>query len=324
MKEEDIRPKEIFDEYLRLCKKDAKNYFGSNTNLHPILCPACCSSGVKAFEKNNFTYEECPACSTLYVSPRPEESSFFKYYQESESVKFWANSFYKKTAEARREKLWKPKALMISESIKKYGDISKLFDIGGGYGIFAEEFKKLSNNDVTVIEPGPDLAEICRNKGLDVIENFLEKIDPKIFGSESKAFVSFELFEHLHSPEKFLLALEKIMKVGDLFIFTTLSGIGLDIRALWDNSQAVSPPHHLNFLNPHSVNILLARLGFKVLEISTPGKLDLDILNNNFENIQDNFWKHFIRHSKDAEKIKMQKLISESGFSSHMLVICKK
>ena len=324
MKEEDIRPKKIFDEYLRLSKKDAKNYFGPKTNVEQILCPACCSSGIEVFKKSEFTYQECPACSTLYVSPRPEESAFFKYYQESESVKFWASSFYKTTAEARREKLWKPKALMISEYIKKYGGVSKLFDIGGGYGIFAEEYKKLSNKDVTVIEPGPDLAEICRRKGLEVIENFLEKIDPIVFGSETKAFVSFELFEHLHSPEKFLLSLGKMMKVGDLFIFTTLSGIGLDIRVLWENSQAVSPPHHLNFLNPYSIKILLERLGFKVLEVLTPGKLDLDILSNNFEYIQDQFWKNFIRYSKDTEKIEMQKLISESGFSSHMLVICKK
>ena len=36
---------------------------------------------------------------------------------------------------------------------------------------------------------------------------------------------------------------------GDSFIFTTLSGMGADIQTLWEDSKAVSPPMHLNFIN---------------------------------------------------------------------------
>ena len=37
-----------------------------------------------------------------------------------------------------------------------------IIDIGGGYGIFAEEMQKINSQSVMIIEPGPDLAEICR------------------------------------------------------------------------------------------------------------------------------------------------------------------
>ena len=110
------------------------------------------------------------------------------------------------------------------------------------------------------------------------------------------------------------------MKSGDIFIFTTLSGIGLDIQVLREDAKALSPPHHLNFLNPKSVSMLLQRNGFNVLEATTPGKLDIDILERNKENIKDTFWKNYIDYSSDSEKEKMQQFISDSGLSSHMMI----
>ena len=117
-----------------------------------------------------------------------------------------------------------------------------------------------------------------------------------------KTFVSFELFEHLHDPKIFLEILNDLMDSGDSFIFTTLSGMGVDIQTLWEDSKAVSPPMHLNFLNPRSVEILLKEIGFKVIEISTPGKLDIDIMNNNIDKIKAKFWKNFLDYSSVQEK----------------------
>ena len=85
------------------------------------------------------------------------------------------------------------------------------------------------------------------------------------------------------------------LQSGDLFIFTTLSGTGVDIQALWQDSKSVMPPHHLNFLNPISVDVLLARLGFESLSITTPGKLDIDILANNFNLSKTAFGAHSLR-----------------------------
>ena len=118
--------------------------------------------------------------------------------------------------------------------------------------------------------------------------------------------------------------MEKIMVSGDLFLFTTLSGTGLDIQVLWEESKSVAPPHHLNFLNPKSIEILLGRVGLEVIEITTPGKLDIDILNNNQNGIKDRFWRIFFELADDQMKDNWQKLVASSGLSSHMMVICQK
>jgi len=324
MKEEDIRPEKIFSEHLRLCKEDVQTYF-HGVHRERIKCPACNSYGEFAFEKHSFEYEHCLNCQTLFVSPRPKVEYFIKYYLESSSSKYWATIFYKETAKVRKEKLWKPKVKMVLDAMRKFrASKHQVIDIGGGYGLFATEMERLSKQSVLVVEPNPYFASVCREKELHVIEKFLEDIEEKDLPSGPKAFVSFELFEHLHNPGGFLNELEKKMRPGDIFLFTTLSGTGVDIQVLWEESKSVFPPHHLNFLNPNSIKILLGRVGLEVLEVTTPGKLDIDILNNSQYKIKDRFWRVFFDWADENTKERWQQLISTSGLSSHMMVICQK
>jgi hypothetical protein len=324
MKEEEIRPQKIFDEYLRLAKQDTETYFGEVEKVTGT-CPACEAVGEPAFVKYGFTYETCPNCLSLFVNPRPVVEAFTKYYTESPSSKYWASTFYKETATARREKLWKPKARLIRDTLTHYAaEHHTLVDIGGGFGLFAEEIRTLCGEAPIVIEPGPDLAAACREKSLPVIQKFLEEVVPADLPTGPKVFVSFELFEHLHDPATFLRQLNGLMVSGDLFIFTTLSGSGVDIQALWEDSKSVTPPHHLNFLNPRSVGLLLSRLGLENLAVTTPGKLDIDILANNRSAIKDRFWQTFVATATDAEKAAWQEMIAETGWSSHMMVVCRK
>lgn len=322
MKEEEIRPRKVFDEYLRLAALDADIYFG-NSNRQPVMCPACGTQGDFAFNKHGFAYEECPVCQTLFVSPRPPAADFFRYYQVSASASYFATTFYRETAEARREKLWRPKAEMVHDVLKKRGaDKYGVFDIGGGYGIFAEEYQRLADVAVTIIEPGPELAQICRKKGLTVVESFLENVRSEQLLAGPKVFVSFELFEHLHDCGVFLERLSALMQPGDLFLFTTLSGMGVDIQSLWNESNSISL-QHLNFFNPKSVRSLIERVGLRTLTVETPGKLDIDILFNNRALIKDRFWRNFVVQASPEERQEWQKFIAAHGFSSHMFVVCE-
>ena len=324
MKENDIRPQKLFDELLRLNKLDVKTYF-DDVSSKQINCPACGTKGNYSFTKNNFSFDECERCKTLYVSPRPDKNYFDAYYKESQSAKYWATTFYKETEKSRREMLWKPKAKIIKDKIEAFSlDAKMIVDIGGGYGTFIEEFLKISNIEHIIIEPSEHLSKVCEEKGLNIITKFLEDIRENDLPKIKKTFVSFELFEHLHNPKVFLEILNDLMDSDDSFIFTTLSGMGVDIQTLWGESKAVSPPMHLNFLNPKSVEMLLNDIGFKVIEISTPGKLDIDIMNNNIDKIKEKFWKNFLDYSSIQEKNDMQKFLSENKLSSHMMIVCQK
>ena len=323
MKEEDIRPADLFFEYLRLAEQDAKDYLPEQ-NRQLCGCPACGLAGRKLFSKHGLFYEECPECQTIFVSPRPAIEDLSRYYRESPSARFFGTTFYRRTAEARRLNLWTPKAEKVLQLLSHHGAAEfQLIDVGGGYGIFAKEFERLSNRKVLVVEPGPDSAAACRLKGLEVIESFLESLRPGQLPSGPKAFVSFELFEHLHDPGFFLKKLGSLMTPGDFFLFTTLNGMGLDIQVLWENSNSFSI-QHLQFFNPWSIRRLLAKCQLKALLVETPGKLDMDILKKNQNAIVDRFWKNVLRKADEKALGPWQDFISSQGFSSHMWVVCRR
>jgi hypothetical protein len=324
MRESDIRPQAVFDEFLRLARKDVASFFSEGPR-DARGCPACGSTGEAAFSKSGFDYDACPDCRTLYVNPCPRPEAFSRYYLESESVRYWATTFYRETEDARREMIWKPKAQAVEALIERYAPgHSHVVDVGGGYGVFAEETERLSDRRVTVVEPSPVLGEVCRQKGLRVVPRFLEQVVAADLPAEGKTFVSFELFEHLHDPAAFLGDLFGLMASGDLFVLTTLSGSGLDIQVLWQDSDSVSPPHHLNFLNPSALDRLLVRTGFEPLEITTPGRLDIDILANRASLINDRFWRTLVETATPEERRQWQDWIARSGRSSHMMAVCRK
>lgn len=324
--EEEIRPEEVFNEYLILTAKDTKTYFDHAIKFD-INCPACGNKGNLWASKEGFKYNKCLDCSTIYVSPRPIMEAFNSYYTDSPSTKFWATTFYKVTENARREKLWKPKAQMVKKqilSLNGSNPFKYIIDIGGGYGVFDEELKKIIDIETIIIEPSIHLAEICRKKGLPVVEKFMEEVTEADLPEGRKCYVSFELFEHLHDPNIFLQTVFNNMKSNDIFIFTTLSGMGIDIQLLGVHSKALSPPHHLNFFNPKSASNLLIKNGFEVLSAITPGKLDMDILIKNKKLIKDPYWDNLLSYLDQNELDKMQEKIVELGISSHMMITCTK
>lgn len=111
------------------------------------------------------------------------------------------------------------------------------------------------------------------------------------------------------------------MNRGDSFVFTTLSGVGADIKNLGVNSKSFSI-QHLNFFNPQSIKILLNKNNFKVHKIETPGELDIDILSKQSGQIENEVLKNLIEILTNNQKKTLQKKISLNNLSSHMRVFC--
>lgn len=325
MKEEDIRNRDLFNKYLELSAKDAEHYFSNKENYSQINCPACDekeSPGI--FEKHGFNYCKCNNCDTIYCNPRPPLAQFLEFYKDSPSTQFWVNEFFMTVAEQRRIKMIKPRAEFINELLGVGRDLI-IGDIGAGFGIFLEELRKLRPNDrLIAIEPSVEMANICRGKNLEVIEKLIEEVDDCI---QFDVLISFELFEHLYNPKDFAKNVFKLLKPGGKLILTTLSGLGFDIQVLWNNSKSISPPHHINFFNPHSIKLLFEECGFSESYVTTPGVLDWNIIEGGFLSDETNpghFWETVSKYGTEESKKELQNWISNSGFSSHMRLIAVK
>jgi len=324
MKEEDIRNRKAFNHYLKMVSRDVDNYFCVE-NFIKINCPACNGEKYKkAFTKDLFTYVLCNQCGTLFVNPRPPFKILNQFYSESPSTEYWVKYFFKPVIEARRDKIFKPRAEQISQKFPEFKN-SRIGDIGAGFGLFLEELRKVwGNAEYVAIEPSVEMAKICRDKGFVVIPDMLEDIAG--WDEKFDVLTSFELFEHLYNPGNFLKKVNKLLKKDGYFIMTTLNVQGFDIQLLWEKSKSVSPPHHLNFFNPGSIRCLMERNNFQVISIKTPGKLDWDIVEGTVknENIKlDRFWQLIIEKDEET-KDQFQQWLVKNNLSSHMMVEAKK
>lgn len=322
MKEEDIRPEKIFEEYLRLARKDAKDFF-ERSERKDVKCYACGSDLKHSFNKYGFDYCTCKICDSLLVSPRPHLESFVNYYTDSPSTEYWAKEFYKHTEAARKEKLWRPKSLQIKELLP-YKEPFNIIDIGSGYGSFLDTFDDDRLAQVIAIEPSVHLSNILIKKGYSVIAKVIEEVTIDDLPSGQNVLTCFELFEHLHDPTIFRDVVQSLMKPGDMFVFTTLSGEGLDIKLLGSESKSVHPPHHLNFFNPISMKLLFRGLNADV-HVFTPGKLDADILIKSVEETSLSAeTKKFLANLSEQEILSFQEITRATNSSSHMWTVIHK
>ena len=320
IKEEEIRPKELFQRYLELSQKDARKFNASNFKRIP--CPGCGGdNSEKRFKKNGFQYVFCSICGSLYCSPRPSEEDLELFYKKSESAKYWAEVFFPAVAETRREKLFKKKAKQVHDVMEKK-DFSPeaICDVGAGYGIFLEELKSFFPSAFFfAIEPSPDLAKRCRSKGFETLQATAEQ--SQLWGKEFDLVITFEVIEHVYSPDRFISSLYQLVKPGGYCLITGLGYEGFDILTLQKHSNSVFPPHHLNFLSIQGFKELFQRAGFSHIDIWTPGELDVDIVKNS--PMVDEFTKALISRGEKAVK-KFQSFLQKHQLSSHVWGLARK
>lgn len=321
LKEHDIRPQGLFDEYQRLVRDDIRTFFPDGGFLQ-TPCATCGAVGDWTFEKDGFSYRECVPCGNLWMSPRPASADYEKYYRDSPSSHYWSDVFSPSVENERLTKLWHPKAVNIQRNLAQLSFTPDcVIDIGGGTGLFAEAYRDIDPASVVVVEPNPKSAAQCRRKGIGVIEKFLEQVTFDDLPSGQRLFTSFELFEHVLVPRSWLADVRSLMEVGDLLLITTLNAQGLDLQVLWENSRAIFPPIHINFLNPTSLSKLGREVGLAPRRTLTPGQLDIDILLNQKDHVVDRFWSTFLATSTNEQRNEWQSLVASSGFSSHMWVL---
>lgn len=286
MKEADIRPAEAHARYLALTQEDTETFFADHSGWAECPCPGCGGESAEpAFTKHGFRYVVCPACSSLFVSPRPPQSALDRFYRDAPSSRYWAQEFFPAVEEARRERIIRPRVRRVLERVRGEPnpvDAPLVVDVGAGSGVFLTELLAAASEARAVaVEPGEDLAEQARGRGLRVVEKPVELCEE--LSREADVVTSFEVIEHVHDPFEFVRAVARLARPGGLVLVTGLNGDGFDVQVLWSEAKAVSPPHHLNFLSVAGLESLFERAGLGEVEVETPGELDVEIVRKGLE-----------------------------------------
>ena len=326
--ENQIRPDRFENGNLRARDEDIKRLKTNIDKFIDVNCPACGSKNNNfEFTKFDFNFVKCQKCNTVFMNPRPTKEILNEFYTNSVAYTFWNKYIFPSSRKVRMEKIFRPrlkKIINICETFKINRDL--IIEVGSASGMFTEECRRDNTfKRIVGIEPSKSQAETCKEKGIEVIQSTIEKVGE--LNQKANVLVSFETIEHVFSPDLFMQCCRKLMADKGLIVLTCPNYAGFDIEMMGIESDSLDH-EHINLFNPKSIEILFKRNNFEIIEISTPGKLDLDIFRNyllkkNSYSL-DNFLRKIIFDEWELLGSSFQDFLSSNKLSSHMWAVGRK
>ena len=322
---EDIRPPALLSKFRELSIEESQIYLRDPSKSVDVPCPACeCAEKRPVFVKNGFQYNRCPECRSVFVSPRPSAQALAEYYTNSRAGKFRVEHFSRETAEARRVHILRSRINWVGQVFDQaatldkrgYADIETIFPL-----IFSEVRSTGLFDAYYSINP-PPLAEA------DCIANGATVWRGASLQEELGVVTAFEQLGHQFSPFDLVKSAHDMLTQGGVFFLTTRTISGFDLQVLWDKTPYIFVPEHLNLLSIDGISILISRAGFSLLELSTPGLLDVELV---LQAIQadptlnlPSFIAYLLNHRGASTHADFQTFLQRHRLSSHVRVAAKK
>jgi hypothetical protein len=329
MKVSEIRPDGLMAGQEAAMQEDIDWLAARKEAFVEVACPACgASAGRLLYEKYGMRHQLCTACATQYVSPRPTAETLGAFYAESVNYRYWAKEIFPASREKRRAGIFQPRAAIVAELVRRHGIAGGvLVEVGAAHGLFCDEIRKLDLfTRLIAIEPTPDMANECRALGFETIEAPWERVR---LDQPAQVMAAFEVIEHLFDPGAFLRWCHANLLADGHVLFTCPNIAGFETMLLGKASGAVDH-EHINLFTPDSLCRLINASGFQVIERSTPGELDVDLVRRALEAGDLNedslgpVVSRLVRHSDRDVATRLQDLLKRAGLSSNMMVLARK
>lgn len=324
LREADIRPESLYREYQALLEPESRALFQNKAALSKVNCPSCDKATVPAFERWAAQYCCCPACGSLFVSPRPDERALGAFYRESRAARFWRQKLAVVTVEARNQSVFQPRfQWLLSIKDQYFSPADVLVDYGSKYPGFLETLcNSREYRRVVTLKPDIGLGDWSIPVAVEQVEQ------PESLGGQADVFTAFEVIERLVDPRTFLNQACSICIPGAFLFLTTTACSGLEYQVLGDHAPNLNPPDRLNLFSIEALTSMIERAGFEILELSTPGRLDVEIVRKTLEAHPDlpvsSFWRYLFQHRGKEARHALQEFLQQYRLSSHIRIAARK
>jgi len=182
-------------------------------------CDFLCRKPGKLFHENIYDLYHCPNCDFYFVS-NPNRD-FDKLYDEKYYSGRGADSLIDYVYEIENPDktirvLEYEGILEIIQNVMDKNEIIEWLDLGCGTGGLIEWVKHHSNFSIKGYDSGYG-ATLAKERGIDIIS------ENEFLNSNERFTVitAIETLEHVENPKQFLQTVEKLLKPGGIFFFTT-------------------------------------------------------------------------------------------------------
>lgn len=245
-----------------------------------LRCPICDSTKAKNLFTlpsavpeipSSFGIVRCIRCGHVFGAPPPDASLLSRFYNDPDYRKDIYDDVNQYNAYIHYEKL---KDQFVKETSELMCDYGNLLDVGCGLAYFLDAIR----GECDSVE-GQEVSEFQANFAM-------RKFRLKVFRGplteaqyQSRYFntvTCWEVVEHLINPVEYLIEMNRIMVEGGLLGISTRNFDGISSRLTKEKWRYLTPPEHLHFFTPKTLEFLCQRTGFQLIKIVTSG---VDIYN---------------------------------------------
>ena len=291
----DIKPRSMVVQWRTMVEEEIGRRWADRRNWVQVDWPTCKGEEpITAFESSGFAYVECPSCGSLYAPLRPNEDELWAWYRKSAPALFWRDHLLPASTDARMEKVIRPRVYWVLDGIAEYvPSAQRLVDLSSwGRPLLDQVCSK--NHDLKEIISAGMTADL-EGESTTCIKVIPTRMADLSAHGPADVVVAIDVLDRSFDLAALVSALERLLAPGGVLFATSPVASGFEIQTLWGNSPTIIPPDKLNLPTVQALQRIFAAPTWKILELSTPGMFDVEMVYRAIEEAPGGDWPRVIR-----------------------------
>ncbi len=256
-------------------------------------------------------YGRCAQGGGLFLMSMPEPAAWARLLAEVNRLRHSSETFHANLAHSRTDHVYAPKLEWIRDTLRLQEVVRpRLLEVA----TLPSDFTRLLQEshaftDVATLE-----------------ENALRGAAPSS-GQRVDAALLLESLDRSDDPTALVAGVARQLSPGGLLFVTALVASGFDMTVLGLRNLYLCPPDRTNCFSLTGLQTLLTRGGFELLEVSTPGVLDVEIVRAHAQHDPLLALSPFERQIIGAEpetQAAFQSFLQQQGLSSFARIVARK
>lgn len=318
----DVRPIGLAQSYDEVRRSEAFALLhDANTNWLGRPPPIANSTPAPAYVVDGLSFHHSVECGSIFASPTPSQAALDELSRKGASSKLRRAYFASAVSADQRSAIHNPILSWLEEitaeqafeadHVGYFGD-----DDTGLLAAIAEMMapKEISTVDQVTAQPSAQHVKHLR----------AEDIEAPLFDFA----IDIGSLERRSDPMERIAAWARALKPGGLIALTTRSASSLEFRVLGPDSPSFIALDRLTLFSIPALQSVLERYGFELLELSTPGRIDVEVLRKVFAEKTDpggvDFWQHALEHGSNLLDHDLQIMLQRHRLSSFVRCLARK
>ncbi len=274
-------------------------------------CPVCKKSTGKYFyTKWDVDYLCCEECKSIYAVCDTETVT--EYQKQEELLKLRLSDPYQDKITESRTEMW--------------GEFLEWIEVR------SYRFLK-RNKNLNIVDVGNRLSgymNVIKQSALcgqyDIRDSILCDNTENIAEGKADIVFYFDQMQKETDPHERLDSIRNMLCEDGILFLGTRVGSGFDILTLKEQNKNIYPYEHVFLPSVKGIKKLLSENGYEVLEITTPGVMDVKYVLDSLDKLDDRegFVKYLLTESEESVLQEFQRFLQKSCLSSFVRIIARK